>query len=300
MGEADRVAQALSGRKSGRGWICLCPAHENTNTPALSVSEGSDGRLLVKCHAGCDGGTVIAELQRRGIINGNGRKTDAPGAEEIARRKAAESRLNETRIRFAQSLFAEGKMCQGTPVQRYLEDGRGIAGLRFNHMKNTLRYHPEVLHSPSGQSLPAMLAQIRGPQGRPMGVHRTFLKPDGSGKADVSPAKMMLGPSSGGAVRFGPDSPVIALAEGIETALSVARASRLTVWATLSTSGLKGLILPPAPAGEVIILCADHDEAGISAAETAAVRFEAEGRVVSIIHPHQSGADFNDVLRGSA
>ena len=34
----------------------------------------------------------------------------------------------------------------------------------------------------------------------------------------MTPSKMMLGPSAGGAVRFGPDGPVIALAEGIETA----------------------------------------------------------------------------------
>lgn len=167
-------------------------------------------------------------------------------------------------------------------------------------MKATLRYHPAALHSPSGLRLPAMVAQIRGPKGEALGVHRTFLKPDGSGKADVSPAKMMLGPSSGGAVRFGPDGRVIALAEGIETALSVSRASRLTVWATLSTSGLKGLILPPVPVAEVVIIAADHDDAGIMAAEAAAGRFEAEGRAVSIIHPRLRGQDFNDVLRGAA
>jgi hypothetical protein len=145
-----------------------------------------------------------------------------------------------------------------------------------------------------------MLAQIRGPRGEALGIHRTYLRPDGSGKAEVSPAKMMLGPSSGGAVRFGQDGRVIALAEGIETALSVSRASRLTVWATLSTSGLKGLILPPAPVAEVVIIAADHDEAGLSAAEVVAKRLEAEGRAVSVIYPPNPGADFNDVLRGDA
>ena len=298
MSEAEQVGRALGGRKSGKSWLCFCPAHDNTKTPALSVTDGPDGRLLVKCHAGCSGRDVIGELQRRGIIDGKGHKAPAPSAAEIAKRKAEDQRRDEQRLKYAHDLFAAGVCCEGTPAQTYLEDVRMIKGLRFNKMKNTLRFHPEAMHTPSGRKLPAMLAQIRDHKGRALGVHRTYLLPDGSGKADVQPDKMMLGQSSGGAVRFGPDGQVIALAEGIETALSISRASRLTVWATLSTSGLKGLILPPAPVGEVIIICADNDAAGLSAAKTVAERLETGGRVVSIIHPKQAGADFNDVLRG--
>lgn len=299
MNEAEQVARALGGSKSGRGWICLCPAHENTKTPALSVSDGSDGRLLVKCHAGCDGGTVIGELQRRGVIDGTGNGARPPSEFEVAKRRADNRRQTEKRLAFARDLFAEGSSCEGTIAQRYLEEARCIHGLRYAHMKHTLRFHPAVLHTPSQAKLPAMLAQIRGVNGRALGVHRTYLNADGSDKAEVEPAKMMLGPSSGGAVRFGPDAPVIALAEGIETALSVTRASRLTTWATLSTSGLKGVILPPPPSGEVVILCADNDDAGLAAAKITAARLEGEGRVVSVIHPQSPGADFNDVLRGA-
>jgi len=39
-------------RKSGKGWMAQCPAHEDTN-PSLSVSEGYEGRVLLKCFAGC-------------------------------------------------------------------------------------------------------------------------------------------------------------------------------------------------------------------------------------------------------
>ncbi len=55
MSEAESVARALGGQRAGRGWVAFCPAHDNTRTPALSISEGRDGRLLVKCHAGCAG-----------------------------------------------------------------------------------------------------------------------------------------------------------------------------------------------------------------------------------------------------
>lgn len=49
-------------KPSGRGWSCLCPAHDDRN-PSLSVSEGNDGRVLVKCMArNCDFKAIAAEL----------------------------------------------------------------------------------------------------------------------------------------------------------------------------------------------------------------------------------------------
>ena len=253
--------------------------------------------MLLHCHKG--GCKVFPELQARGLIDGHGQRATPPSPAENERRIAEERRKQASRLAMCNEVFNQAHTCEGTPAQTYLEEVRGIKGLRFNKMKNTLRFHPEVLHTPSAQRLPAIIARIRGVDGRPLGIHRTYLLPDGSGKAAVTPAKMMLGPSSGGAVRFGPDGPVIALAEGIETALSVVRASRMTVWATLGTSGLKGLILPLPPIAEVVIICADNDEAGLDAAESKAARLKAEGRMVSIVYPPAPGDDFNDVLRGT-
>jgi phage/plasmid primase-like uncharacterized protein len=298
VGEAERITRALGGDWRGNSGLSPCPICQpegRRDQRALSLSD-SGGRLLCHCHkSGC---AVLAALQQRGMTEGRGQPCTSIDPAESARRRADELKREAQRLRNAHDLFAAGVCCEGTPAQTYLE-ARGIVGLRFAKMRNTLRFHPSALHTPSGLHLPAMLAQIRGPKGEALGIHRTFLQPDGSGKAVVTPAKMMLGPSSGGAVRFGPDGPVIALAEGIETALSVSRASRLTVWATLSTSGLKGLILPPAPVAEVVIIAADHDDAGLAAAEIVAGRLEAEGRAVSVIHPQRAGADFNDVLRGT-
>ncbi len=49
----DRLeALGCSPRRVGSGWIARCPAHEDKH-PSLSVSEGSDGRPLIYCHAGC-------------------------------------------------------------------------------------------------------------------------------------------------------------------------------------------------------------------------------------------------------
>ena len=99
------------------------------------------------------------------------------------------------------------------------------------------------------------------------------------------------------AVRLGPAGPKVAVAEGIETALSVQQAAGLTTWAALSTSGIRSLVLPPQV--REVVLCPDADDAGERAAQAAAERFTAEGRAVSIAKP-PAGQDFNDRLRECA
>ena len=62
---AQAIARALQGRKSGSGWSCRCPAHED-HTPSLSIAE-RNGKLLVWCFAGCTQDDVIAALKGRGL-----------------------------------------------------------------------------------------------------------------------------------------------------------------------------------------------------------------------------------------
>jgi putative DNA primase/helicase len=59
---AAAIAAALGGKRSGSNTFkCCCPAHED-RTPSLSVSE-RDGKILVKCFAGCAQGDVIDALK---------------------------------------------------------------------------------------------------------------------------------------------------------------------------------------------------------------------------------------------
>ena len=138
-----------------------------------------------------------------------------------------------------------------------------------------------------------MVAAVQGPDRSITGIHRTFLTMDGSKKAPVSQNKMMLGRCAGGAARLAAVADKLALTEGIETALSVQQATGIPTWATLSTSGLKTVILPP-DVREVVI-CADGDDAGDQAAQDAAQRLLREGREVRIARA-PAGMDFNDVL----
>ena len=60
---AGTICDALGGHWHGSYGIAYCPAHPNTKTPALSLKDGNDGKLLVHCFAGCDGADVLAALR---------------------------------------------------------------------------------------------------------------------------------------------------------------------------------------------------------------------------------------------
>ena len=147
-----------------------------------------------------------------------------------------------------------------------------------------------------------MVALVEHSERGPVGAHRTYLRPDGSGKAAVEATKASLGPIAGGAVQLAAIQPGrwTLIAEGIETALSVAQSCGLPAWAALSAGGIRNLVLPLD--ADMVLICADNDANGIGQrdANAAAERFLAEGRRVRIALPPRSGLDFNDLLRGSA
>lgn len=66
--DAEMIAAALGrhSRKSGGGFMAQCPAHDD-HTPSLSIDDSDDGRILVRCMAGCEQATVIKALERRGL-----------------------------------------------------------------------------------------------------------------------------------------------------------------------------------------------------------------------------------------
>ncbi len=62
MSAIDRVVERLEGVKAHNGnFTARCPAHEDTE-PSLSIGEGDDGRVLLKCFAGCTAEDIVAAL----------------------------------------------------------------------------------------------------------------------------------------------------------------------------------------------------------------------------------------------
>ena len=70
---AGDLAKALGGRRMNGYFVARCPAHEDKN-PSLSITD-RDGRVLVRCHAGCSQADVIAALKARELWIRSGEST---------------------------------------------------------------------------------------------------------------------------------------------------------------------------------------------------------------------------------
>jgi hypothetical protein len=282
---AETIARALGGRKAGQGWMARCPAHDDRE-PSLSIC-GADGKVLVRCHAGCDQLDVIAALKERGLWEARTPQM----LRRPRRRLVAGDHRDQNQVARTDAALAIWKStipANGTPVEAYLA-ARGLT----LPLPPSIRFHRRLKH-PSGGVWPCMIALVtRGADDTPFAIHRTFLAHDGSCKAPVDPAKMMLGPCRGGAVRLAEPGGLLMVGEGIETCLAAMQATGHPAWAALSTSGLRTLYLPET-VREVIVL-ADGDEPGEAAASECARRWRREGVHVRIARPPQ-GLDFNDLL----
>src|SRR5215207_1054730 len=287
MPSAEVIAEALGGRRVGTGWLARCPAHDDRQ-PSLAIAEAKDGKLLVRCHAGCGQREVIAALRARGIWDvGDQRPISFSGKPN---RQSPPEPYGDSvrRAEAALAVWRASRCAKGTLAETYLRS-RGLT----TPVPLAIRFQVALTH-PSETVWPAMVALVtRGVDDRPIGIHRTFLARDGSGKAPVEPAKMMLGPCRGGAVRLGAPSSLLMVGEGIETCLAAIQATGHSAWAALSTSGLRSLELPD-DINDVIVL-ADGDEPGEAAARSCALRSSNKDRRVRVARPPR-GLDFNDLL----
>ena len=282
---AESISKALNGRKVGNSWMARCPAHDD-HEPSLSIRD-VNGKVLVRCHAGCGQREVIAALNERGLWGGKVH-TSLPTSRRDKVPPLQPDQPPAARSAAALSVWRSTLTSRGTLVETYLAS----RGLTLSP-PGTLRFHKGLKH-PSGGYWPCLVALVtRGIDGTPMAIHRTFLARDGSGKAEVEPTKMMLGPCRGGAVRLGEAEDVLMIGEGIETCLAAMQATGRPAWAALSTSGLRALDLPDV-VSEVIVL-ADGDDPGEAAARECALRLQRHGRTVRIARPPR-GMDFNDWL----
>jgi hypothetical protein len=287
MNDACELTTALGGHWYGQYGVAPCPVcqpERRKTQNALTLADGRNGRLVLDCKkSACAFFDIMAAV---GLRSGD---YSPPDAATIAQREREAKAKAARRADQAKRLWQEAQPIAGTLAEAYLR-ARGITC----PLPQTLRFHPQAWHGATAKRYPAMVAAVQG-VGLPA-VHRTWLRHDGSGKADIEPAKAMLGGTAGGAVRLTGGPSWLVLAEGIESGLSLACGlldGPATLWAGLSTSGLRGLRLPPQP-GRLTIAC-DGDTAGREAAHALAERAYGLGWQVGIMDPG-TGADFNDIL----
>ena len=283
MTQARDLCRALGGEWRGSYGLAPCPVCQRearTDQRALSLRD-EGGRLLTFCHKG--GCTFREVLRAAGLPPDLGDQDPEAEREAAAKRAAYEAE----QLAKARRLWDAGKPICGTKGEAYLR-GRGITC----ELPPSLRWVADTYHAPSARWLSAMVGDVWTG-----GVHRTFFEKNGA-RIDRN-AKMMQGPCSGGAVRLSQGAGPLVVCEGVETGLSLLcglLAGPVTVWAALSTSGIRALRLPTTPGA--LIVAADSDDAGAghAAAEALATRAHGMGWQVSLL-PAPAGMDWNDALR---
>ncbi len=209
-----------------------------------------------------------------------------------ARAEAAELERLETAVQLAKArrLWARRQPIAGTLAETYLRS-RGITG----PLPATLGYLP-----PGGEYPPSMIAAFgMAREVEPgvlaiadadvAGVHLTRLRPDGLGKAGTDRDKIMIGRSIGVPIVLSPpnDGLGLAIAEGIEDALTVLETTGLGTWAAGSASRLPALAGAIPDDTEVLTVMVDDDAAGQDGAAklAAAVGSRMEVRCIKMDAP---------------
>ena len=191
-------------------------------------------------------------------------------------------------------LFAMSQPIGGTLAEIYLRS-RAITSLVGG---SALRYHSRCYYRPDEHSpteiWPAIVASVTDLDGKQTGAHRTWLSPDGSGKAPVETPRRAMGDLLGHGVRFGVAGEVLAAGEGIETVLSPRQVlPHMPMLAALSAAHLAAILFP-ATLRRLYVL-RDRDPAGDSARDSLIDRAASVG--IQAIPVSPVGEDFNDDLR---
>ncbi|MBY4611921.1 toprim domain-containing protein [Rhizobium sp. 9T] len=198
----------------------------------------------------------------------------------------------------ARRLFRMTQPLAGTLADAYLRK-RGI--LRAS-THAALGFHPSCYYrdlvTARTTSYPALIAAVTEPAGAITGVHRSWLDPDGAGKAKVDDPRRALGGLLGNGVRFcfpvNAPVPVMAAGEGLETMLSLSHVMPgMPMVAALTANHLAAFRFPPGC--RRIYIAADADAAGRHGIEGLSRRAQECGILPLVLSPELG--DFNEDLR---
>ncbi len=198
----------------------------------------------------------------------------------------------------ARRLFRMTQPLAGTLADAYLRE-RGI--LRAS-THPALRFHPSCyyrdLFTGRTSSYPALIAAVTDAAGAISGVHRSWLDPNGVGKAKVDDPRRALGGLLGNAVRFrfpvNASVPVLAAGEGLETMLSLSHViPDMPMVAALTANHLAAFNFPLGC--QRLYIAADADAAGRHGIEGLGRRARECGILPLVLSP--ALGDFNEDLR---
>jgi Toprim domain-containing protein len=286
----DVAVQAAARLNLTRGrdniWRGRCPVCGYAK-PSLELAVQQD-RIAVSCSA-CGADASVARMM------------GLPSELVVVRR------AQQWKVARALDAWRNAVPAAGTFVERYLR-GRGI----ICPPPASIRFLPRQRNWSDGKTYSAMIALVQRVPGDgecvqsgtlliDAGAHFTFLQGGGVKgpvrKAATDACKLTLGQLRHGGVWLTPVNEIeeqLAVAEGIETALSVQQITNLPTVAALSAAGMRSLRWLPQV--RRLWIAADNDEAGRGAAEALLARALRDGLQAHIKLPARGKNDFNDLL----
>jgi hypothetical protein len=135
----ETLLERLEGvRRSGDGWVALCPCHEDRD-PSLSLRE-VDGKILFHCHAGCDQDRLYEAL-----LGGQG--DWQPRQRSVGSPVAVYDYPDESGQLLFQTLRYEDASGRKTFRQRHVDPESGVWVYNLTDVRRVLYHLPEVLYA---------------------------------------------------------------------------------------------------------------------------------------------------------
>ena len=263
--------------------------------PSLSLRDSHEGKLLVKCHAGCSHVEVFHELERRDLLQylhaDRTRSVDKAAFSAIAskREPPRADPINASRIAKARWLWSKRRPIDLSDAEQYLI-GRG---LKNGAWPATIGYlpslgdHPHCLICAFGIATEAEPGSMTIVGDAVVAVHLIKLGDGGHGKLDVRPNKITIGRPLGSPIVCAPMNDLLGLAvcEGPEDALSIHKATGVGAWASASASLMPALADAVPFYVDSVSIIGHRDRAGTKGARELEARLQVRGiscRVTSL------------------
>lgn len=310
MMDIRTAARILRGSVTSGGISCPGPGH-STHDRSLFVkldASAPDGFYVTSYARPADDWRVCRDYVKAqlGIADGGWQRRQGVDISTPSRTPPISAPEAVDRIKFALKIWDVSESPGWSLTEKYLQSrGLGVvadllAGMALRHHRACpFRFEDETL-----RHVPAMIGLFRDIfTDEPCGIHRTALKPDGSGKSDapgIGNPKKMCGRARGAAIKLSPDEAVthrLGIAEGIETALTPFCVGWRPMWALGSAGAVADF--PVLPGVEALTVFADADDAGVKAARACQARWTDAGKECTIILPPADGQDWNDVMRAA-
>lgn len=320
-------------QENGKFNVC-CPFHSEQN-PSCSINldtatyrcfacgECGDAISFVSKKKGISFSRAVIKLQAMAgtseavpvtsIVAQDGEKTS---------RQQAQNGFPSKNMRVIRAILRDSEVIFGTHGDSYLR-GRGINIANIFQISKKLvppagdapladlRFHPRLSYYHEGSLLghyPAIIAVIRDVNRGVVGLHRIYLDEKFPQKAvilnsvgkEVAPKKAIG--TTKGAIRLFHPTVTMAVAEGIETALSVTQATGIPCWGAGSIDNLARHFSPD-PSCETLYLAADNDSKDLEKnnrlIRQACERLQKKGIKIMVATPPK-GTDFNDLLQNES